>query len=72
MDKFDSSSKCLTYDFIGDAGSEMFVEQRSTSTNLAWPFFDDKVVNKGHLAVPKSTDPANMIVSFPFSELLFN
>ena len=69
MEKFDTSSKCLTYDFIGDADSEMFVEQRSTLTGLARLSFDNKAIYKGRLVVPKSSDPANMIVRFPFSKL---
>ena len=71
MEKFDTSSKCLTYDFTGEADGEMFVEQRSTLTGLARLSFDNKAIYKGRLVAPKSTDPANMIVRFPLSELTY-
>jgi hypothetical protein len=69
MEKFDTSSKCLTYDFQGESGKEMFVEQRSTLTGLARLSFDNKAIYKGRLVVPKSSEPANMIVRFPLSKL---
>ena len=67
MEKFDTSSKCLTYDFQGESGKEMFVEQRSTLTGLARLSFDNKAIYKGRIVVPKSSEPANMIVRFPLS-----
>ena len=70
MEKFDTSSKCLTYDFVGQSDTEMFVEQRSTLTGLSRLSFDNKAIYKGRLVVPKSSDPANMIVRFPLSKLL--
>ena len=68
MEKFDTSSKCLTYDIVGDANGEMYVEQRSTLTGLARLSFDNKAIYKGRLVAPKSSDPANMIVRFPLSK----
>ena len=68
MEKFDTSSKCLTYDFIGESGKEMYVEQRSTLTGLSRLSFDNKAIYKGRLVVPKSSEPANMIVRFPLSK----
>ncbi len=72
MEKFDTSSKCLTYDFVGESGKEMYVEQRSTLTGLSRLSFDNKAIYKGRLVVPKSSEPANMIVRFPLSKFFDN
>jgi hypothetical protein len=67
-EKFDTHSKCLTYDFKVDGDGDKYVEQNSVLTGLKRFSVDNKAIYKGRLASPYISEPANMIVKFPLSK----
>jgi len=68
-EKFDTSSKCLTYEFKDDPDGEYLVEQTSVLTGLRRFSVDNKVKYRGKLVAPYTSEPANMIARFPLSVL---
>jgi len=73
-EKFDTSSKCLTYDFKEDEDGDFLVEQTSVLTGLRRVSVDNKVKYRGRLAAPYVSEPANMLVRFtlnPFGSASF-
>jgi len=73
-EKFDTSSKCLTYDFKEDEDGDYLVEQTSVLTGLRRVSVDNKVKYRGRLAAPYVSEPANMLVRFtlnPFGSASF-
>jgi len=73
-EKFDTSSKCLTYDFKEDEDGDFLVEQTSVLTGLRRVSVDNKVKYRGRLAAPYVSEPANMLVRFtlnPFGPASF-
>jgi len=73
-EKFDTSSKCLTYQFKEDEDGDFFVEQTSVLTGLRRVSVDNKVKYRGRLDAPYEKEPANMIVKFtlnPFGTASF-
>jgi len=74
IEKFDTSSKCLTYDFKEDEDGDFLVEQTSVLTGLRRVSVDNKVKYRGRLAAPYVSEPANMLVRFslnPFGPASF-
>jgi len=69
VEKFDTSSRCLTYDFNESEMGEREVVQTSVLNPLKKLTVDNKVVYTGKLTFPRSTTPADMIVKFPLSVL---
>merc|ERR1712048_697121 len=73
-EKFDTSSKCLTYEFKEDEDGDFLVEQTSVLTGLRRVSVDNKVKYRGRLAAPYVSEPANMLVRFtlnPFGSASF-
>jgi len=68
-EKFDTQSKCLTYEFKEDSDGEYVVEQTSVLTGLRRFSVDNKVKYRGRLAAPYVSEPANMIVRFTLNPL---
>jgi len=69
VEKFDTTSKCLTYEFKDDPNGEYLVEQTSVLTGLRRFSVDNKVKYRGKLVAPYVSEPANMIARFPLSLL---
>jgi len=69
VEKFDTSSRCLTYDFNENELGEREVLQTSVINPLKKLSVDNKVKYKGDLTFPRSSTPADMIVKFPLSVL---
>ena len=69
-EKFDTASKCLTYEFKDDPNGEYLVEQTSVLTGLRRLSVDNKVKYRGKLVAPYTSEPANMIARFPLSKYL--
>ena len=72
VEKFDTSSKCLTYEFKDDPNGEYLVEQTSVLTGLRRFSVDNKVKYRGKLVAPYVSEPANMIARFPLSKPAFS
>ena len=68
VEKFDTTSKCLTYEFKDDPNGEYLVEQTSVLTGLRRFSVDNKVKYRGKLVAPYVSEPANMIARFPLSK----
>merc|ERR1719464_2002705 len=69
VEKFDTTSKCLTYEFKDDPNGEYLVEQTSVLTGLRRFSVDNKVKYRGKLVAPYVSEPGNMIVRFTLNPL---
>jgi len=69
VEKFDTSSRCLTYDFDEDEMGERSIVQTSEINTLKKLTVNNKVKYTGKLTFPRSTQQADMIVKFPLSVL---
>ena len=68
VEKFDTSSRCLTYDFLEDEMGDREIVQTSEISPLKKLTVDNKVKYTGQLTFPRSSTEADMIVKFPLSE----
>jgi len=69
VEKFDTSSRCLTYDFLEDEMGDREIVQTSEISPLKKLTVDNKVKYTGQLTFPRSSTEADMIVKFPLSVL---
>ena len=76
-EKFDTSSKCLTYEFKDDPNGVYLVELTGVFSAVKHLRFLDlqsepkKAKSRGKL-FPDASEPANMIAKFPLSESISN
>merc|ERR1711976_564375 len=68
VEKFDTDSRCLTYDFNQDEVGNREVVQKSVNTDLRRLSINNKVTYRGELSFP-TYECAKMIVRFPLSVL---